>query len=35
MTLSVTFYRNIKTALIAAHLNAKSHSGGDSVAIVI
>ena len=26
---------NIKMALIAAHLNARNHSGGDSVAIGI
>ena len=34
MTLSITSYRNIKMALIAARLNA-GHSGGDSVAIGI
>ena len=35
VTLSITSYWNIKMALIAAHLNAESHSGGDSVAIGI
>ena len=34
MTLSLTIDRNIKMALIVAHLNA-GHSGGDSVAIGI
>ena len=35
MTLSVTSYRNIKMALIAAHVNAEVNSGGGSVAIGI
>ena len=34
MTLSITSYRNIEMALIAAYLNA-GHSGGDSVGIGI
>ena len=33
MILSITSYWNIKMALIAAHLIAGNHSGGDSVAI--